>query len=546
MPKAFFCVTIQLVKINMHNYLRKKLSWYRRWHEQWIHGPAHWVVFACTVLTATSLFSYILHSAPGQAIVANFVPSAQAQASGTTYYVDNKEGSNCGDTGPGSLAQPYCTIHKAVSVTLPGDTVYIRSGTYFELSGTMLGSGDRGTLNITRAGSPGNPITYKGYPGDTMPNITGNATTYAVVIGASDITIDSLDVSGGYRGVTLIGTENITIRNSNIHHLAGRTGGNNNAGIIGGVFGGVQYGMFQNILIENNEIHDNKDATCFSGTGGGIEFYGLDNSIIRNNHIYNEWGGIWLKSHNSNMKVYNNIVHDVDEGIYFYGEPMNIQVYNNIVYNYSATGLGARMSSSTYPPDQNMSFYNNVVIGDGGSTNKHTFYQVVSNGTKVFNNIFYYGNRGGCVAGNESGELMNRPGYSVTNFSEGNNVFYHPTDNKHFCWNGTRYTLATWLTYWDGAGGNPANGAGSLESDPLFVSTDPVNPNFLQLSATSPAIDAGTVIAGIHCPVSDDSNPNQTNCVHWKGAAPDIGVYEYGVTVLDTTPPAAVTNLRAL
>lgn len=64
----------------MHNYLRKKLSWYRQWHEQWFHNYAHWVVFTCAVLTATSLFSYILHSAPGQAIVADVVPVVYAQA----------------------------------------------------------------------------------------------------------------------------------------------------------------------------------------------------------------------------------------------------------------------------------------------------------------------------------------------------------------------------------------------------------------------------------------------------------------------------------
>src|SRR3989338_9416907 len=45
--------------------------------------------------------------------------------------------------------------------------------------------------------------------------------------------------------------------------------------------------------------------------------------------------------------------------------------------------------------------------------------------------------------------------------------------------------------------------------------------------ANSPLVDAGTVIEGFHCPESDDVNPNQQGCVHWKGDAPDIGAYEF-------------------
>lgn len=508
---------------------------YQRWHHYWLSNHLHWLAFALFVAGSTSAYGYVLEKQQY-----GWVPVVWAQTSSSSYYVDNKTGSNCSDTGSGSLAQPFCTIRKGGATAIAGDTVYIRSGTYEEDT-TSCGSANCGAFGNSNGGSAGKPITYKGYPGDSKPIINGSATRYAAIIRTSYITLDSLVITNGYRDVFLAGgaADYFTLRNSEIYGLNAESSSCNNNGAILADNGGTE-----GLLIENNIIHDSFASFGDSGcAAGGMVFYQTNNFIIRNNHVYNEPGGIFLKHSDTNGKIYNNIVHDVDEGIYVFAEPQNVEIFGNIIYNYTATGLGARMSSSGYLPDQNVTYYNNVVIGNGGTANKHSFYQVVSNSTKVFNNIFYHGNRGSCVAGNESGELMNRPGSSVTNFSEGNNLFYHPTDNRHFCWNGTRYSLAGWQAYWDGAGGNPANGAGSLESDPLFVSSDPANSNFLRLSSTSPAIDAGTVIAGIHCPVSDDSNPNQTDCVHWRGAAPDLGAYEYGVTVPDTTPPAAVLNL---
>lgn len=45
------------------------------------------------------------------------------------YYVDVKS-SNCSDSGPGSEAQPFCTVQKAAKVTNSGDTVWVKPGIY--------------------------------------------------------------------------------------------------------------------------------------------------------------------------------------------------------------------------------------------------------------------------------------------------------------------------------------------------------------------------------------------------------------------------------
>lgn len=59
------------------------------------------------------------------------------------------------DSNDGSRAAPYLTFTRAVQALLPGDTLWLRSGTYRE------------TLTPLRSGAPGNPITFAAYPGET-------------------------------------------------------------------------------------------------------------------------------------------------------------------------------------------------------------------------------------------------------------------------------------------------------------------------------------------------------------------------------------------
>jgi len=64
----------------------------------------------------------------------------------------------------------------------------------------------------------------------------------------------------------------------------------------------------------------------------------------------------------------------------------------------------------------------------------------------------------------------------------------------------------------------------------------------LNLSAGSTAIDRGTFVPGFHCDRADDSSvpypADDPNCVHWRGAAPDIGAYEHGGGQVASPSPA--------
>ncbi|MEJ2620774.1 MAG: right-handed parallel beta-helix repeat-containing protein [Candidatus Thiodiazotropha sp.] len=64
----------------------------------------------------------------------------------------------------------------------------------------------------------------------------------------------------------------------------------------------------------------------------------------------------------------------------------------------------------------------------------------------------------------------------------------------------------------------------------------------------SPLIDAGTFIAGIHCPRADDADDPMPlydhGCRHWRGSAPDIGAYEYGNIIVSPPMPPILLDAR--
>jgi hypothetical protein len=65
--------------------------------------------------------------------------------------------SNSGlDTNPGSLARPFHSIGHAALVAQPGDTVFVRGGTYYE------------TVTPPRSGLPGKTINFEAYNGEPV------------------------------------------------------------------------------------------------------------------------------------------------------------------------------------------------------------------------------------------------------------------------------------------------------------------------------------------------------------------------------------------
>ncbi len=72
-----------------------------------------------------------------------------------TYYVDQNN-VGCGDSNNGSEISPWCTITKAATTMIAGDTAIIKAGTYRE------------SINPSNSGTDGSPITFQAADGETV------------------------------------------------------------------------------------------------------------------------------------------------------------------------------------------------------------------------------------------------------------------------------------------------------------------------------------------------------------------------------------------
>ena len=82
---------------------------------------------------------------------------------GPAYFVDPKAGD---DGNQGTKGSPWKTITRGVSTLKPGDTLYLRGGTYYE------------NLNLTLSGTAEAPITIRAFPGE-VPTIDGGYREFA-------------------------------------------------------------------------------------------------------------------------------------------------------------------------------------------------------------------------------------------------------------------------------------------------------------------------------------------------------------------------------
>jgi hypothetical protein len=78
-------------------------------------------------------------------------PSNRPLGKGPGYFVDPVRGA---DRQDGTLAMPWKTLARAVERLKPGDTLYLRGGTYYEV------------VTLSRSGRADKPITVRSYPGE--------------------------------------------------------------------------------------------------------------------------------------------------------------------------------------------------------------------------------------------------------------------------------------------------------------------------------------------------------------------------------------------
>lgn len=274
----------------------------------------------------------------------------------TSYYV----ATNGNDNNPGTLSQPFLTLAKGFSVLQPGDTLYIRGGTY-----------SMQRVDVTSSGTSSAYINVRNYPGETVI-FDGENSTDASINGCSvkfesvsywnisGITMKNWICVGIYlHNASYINISNMIIQDINNPYEVS-VNPNGSEGIMG------EYSTY--ITVNDTEIFN----------------VGVTSPQSRKNAHLDHAAYIGYNSHHWD---FNNVsFHDtIGCGIQFYAGESHTQdggSYSNIKNSlfYNNTMVGVLLSDNTQSYIINNTFYGNA-IADLEFYSHATY-------TSVYNNIF--------------------------------------------------------------------------------------------------------------------------------------------------------------
>lgn len=248
-------------------------------------------------------------------------PADEPQQAPCTVFVSSA--GNDGASGT-SEAEALQTPDAAVQRAAAGDVVCFAAGTYGSPGG------DRGALHIEdKNGTPEAPITFRSLDPTaravfSMGSVNeGRGISVVFIQRSSHLILDNIEVTNGYRGLTVNGGNNIQLLGSYIHHTGGEI-----------VYVGKRAGRIEpdagvnpssfNVLIERNEI-------AFSGQ---TDDFGEGIYIATSTMSYGD--------DTNNVTVRNNVIHDVkDEAIDVKTGGYAVSIIDNQIYNVDLKSQGA-------------------------------------------------------------------------------------------------------------------------------------------------------------------------------------------------------------
>jgi hypothetical protein len=469
-----------------------------------------------------------------------FAFSFYASAFAGNYFVATT-GSNA---NAGTLVSPFATIQFALNTSLPGDTVFVRSGAYFE------------KINWPKSGLSNKNITLKNYGNETVivngTGVVGDALLR--IQNFSYIEISGLVFQNNYiqdaKGIYIVGEgKNITLKNCTVQNIGWTT--NANADPFGVTPNGQAHGIIVNgrttngidsIKIVNCSIHDiitgNSEALTLAGN---IDVFELDKDTVYNTKNigivaagHYSWAvdvGVAAtlnQSRNgtiSNCLVYNNRRFSntyAPAGIYVDGGA-NIRVLNNKSYN-NGNGISIGCENTGLTARNILVMHNLVYNNDNHGIVFGSNAGIVKKSTVLNNSFFKNGwiqpftleinlqNSDSCVIANNIAIPRTNShygigifGYAASNLTVTNNLLYR--------YNG--YTPDLYVP------GTPVqfNAINSFTNDPKFIDTTLANLN-LYIQPTSSVINNGTAAFGI--PTTKDA----AGLYRVVNGAIDIGAYE--------------------
>jgi parallel beta-helix repeat protein len=443
-------------------------------------------------------------AALGVIVMGAMAPAAGAAACNRYVATTGTDTSNDGrDSG-----RPLRTIQKAADLTVAGDVVCLRAGTYREYP------------RLRNSGTSSQPIVYQSYPGE-----------HAIIDG-SDRVPDPNWTAGQYPEMVLISGSRITFRDIELKSSAG-------VGLR--IYGSSapQYCIVEDIVshghysdgidvwgsfhtIQRNTCYDNYDFGVGGGNNAdGIHFYLGGNHTVRDNLSY----------------------HNSDDGIDLY-RSMNNTVYRNVAhtngYGTLGNGAGFKAGGVGHPEGGFNLLYNNLAF----QNKKEGFDSYGSGGTKFYHNVSYRNGKNGflipCQYGSTPNIIRNNIAFDNNQQYGGNDVNLYPGG----CTGSANQSVAPICSH-NMIGKKPD---GTLDTSTTCTSSvSPTSPGFVDganrnfhLTATSAAINVGINLAtlpdGVNVAVDYDGIARP------QGAGYDIGAFEY--VSGGNNPPPSVTNLR--
>ncbi|MFF1902330.1 right-handed parallel beta-helix repeat-containing protein [Kitasatospora sp. NPDC058218] len=247
-------------------------------------------------------------------VVGAALPVVAAHAEATTLYVNNDASAQCSDAGAGTQAQPYCTVQAAADAALPGQTVQIAGGTYPE------------AVTVTRSGTPGNPVTFRGVPGaDKRPaaklGSTGRGAPGFRLSHVHDVTVQGLAFATDQEALLVADADRIVL-DGNVVVAAGQAASP-----------GIRLtGRTTAVTVSRNRIGGS------AGAGIAVEA-GVSGAVLTTNAVNaNRGGGILVTDAPGTVVTSNSVVENCGSGITLAGASSGAVIENNIV---TATGLKA-------------------------------------------------------------------------------------------------------------------------------------------------------------------------------------------------------------
>ena len=403
------------------------------------------------------------------------------------------------DANPGTQAAPWATLQHAVQSIAPGDTIYVRAGTYVGCRITNLNSG---------SGQPGAPKTLRSYPSETVllnapgPVNKQNSTVEVEGVDGVELTdwvIEGFEVTGAsFAGIDVRVGRRHVVRDNYSHHN----------GTIG-IFTAFAYYP----TIEYNECSYSTDQHGIYASNSGdyativgnlCHHNGRSGIQLNGDRRYTPGDGVMSFNTIEDNIVWENCIGSGGGGALNFDGMSDSIVRNNLLYSNHLMGITLYAIDAAEGSSRNKVYNNTIVMAAGSYTVIHVPSSKGSRpnptGNVVKNNVIYTP---------DTTDMCIMVWGTTALASAGSD--YNSTTNV-FSVNGgkTKITLVQWRTY--------GFDSHSFISTPTALFVDPANGNY-HLKSGSPAANAGTNLA-------PDVTDDLAGVARPQGTAYDMGCYE--------------------